>query len=405
MACVVALGWVIQRTGLLAGRGLPRGPARDLPGDDGAGARQVLATLSFTICAPALMFSTLASTDLAHVLSRGAAVTWATTAVLGLVTAAVARWILRLPAGPAAVTTLAAVYVNGGNIGIPLAVYLFDDALAVVPTLLFQLLVLAPLTLSVLDRATAEGRASDDRADGCSSGGRPSDGRAGDERAADGQSGDGQSPGGRGAGGGRARRGAWRSLGQVFLAAFRNPITLGTVAGLLVAVVGQATGARLPEVVLIPFDLIGAAAPPLGLLMFGMTLAVPMPAADADLGTPADGTDAGLRTPAEGAAPGASAAAGAGRPRRRHLVGWVIALAVLVRNVLHPLAAWALGTTVGLDGPALALVVTMAALPTAVNVTTYATRYGVFDGVAARATVWTTALCVPVLVLTGALLS
>ncbi|WP_020015933.1 AEC family transporter [Promicromonospora sukumoe] len=335
MACVVALGWVIQRTGLLAGRGLPRGIARDGAGDGGAGARQTLATLSFTICAPALMFSTLASTDLAHVLSRGAAVTWITTAVLGLATAAAARWLLRLPAGPAAVTTLAAVYVNGGNIGLPLAVYLFDDALAVVPTLLFQLLVLAPLTLSALDRATAS-------ADG------------------------------------PATRSGWRSMGQVFLAAFRNPITLGTVAGLLVAVVSELTGARLPEVVLLPFDLIGAAAPPLGLLTFGMTLAVPMPAADADLGV------------------------AAGRGRR--LVGWVIAIAVLVRNLLHPLAAWALGSAVGLDAPALALVVTMAALPTAVNVTTYATRYGVFDGVAARATVWTTALCVPVLVVIGALL-
>lgn len=335
MACVVALGWVIQRTGLLAGRGLPRGIARGAAADGGAGARQTLATLSFTICAPALMFSTLASTDLAHVLSRGAVVTWITTAVLGLATAAAARWILRLPAGPAAVTTLAAVYVNGGNIGLPLAVYLFDDALAVVPTLLFQLLVLAPLTLSALDRATA-----------------PADGPA--------------------------ARSGWRSMGQVFLAAFRNPITLGTVAGLLVAVVSELTGARLPEVVLLPFDLIGAAAPPLGLLTFGMTLAVPLPAADADLGV-----DAG---------------------RGRRLVGWVIAIAVLVRNLLHPLAAWALGSAVGLDGPALALVVTMAALPTAVNVTTYATRYGVFDGVAARATVWTTALCVPVLVVIGALL-
>lgn len=324
MACVVALGGVVQRTGLLARRGLPGGA--NTP-DDGAGARHVLATLSFTICAPALMFSTLASTDLAHVLSRGAAVTWATTGALGLVTAVVARWLLRLPAGPAAVTTLAAVYVNGGNIGIPLAVYLFDDALAVVPTLLFQLLVLAPLALSVLDRAT--GRAP--------------------------------APSG------------VRSLGHVLLAAFRNPITVGTVAGLLVAVGSELTGARLPDVVLLPFDLIGAAAPPLGLLTFGMTLAVPLP--------PADLSASGSRGP----------------------VSRVIVLAVLVRNLLHPLAAWALGSALGLDGTALALVVTMAALPTAVNVTTYATRYGVFDGVAARATVWTTALCVPVLITIGAL--
>lgn len=376
MGCIVALGWVIQRRGLLAGHRISRGPAREAPGDgaaDGAGARAILATLSFTICAPALMFSTLAGTDLAHVVSRGAAVTWATTAALALFTAAVARWVLRLPAGPTAVTTLAAVYVNGGNIGIPLAVYLFDDALAVVPTLLFQLLVLAPLTLAVLDRSGAG------------------------------------TPGGAGAGARRTTaRSGWTSVVRVLLAAVRNPITVGTLAGLLVAVVSELTGVRLPEVALIPFDLIGAAAPPLGLLTFGMTLAVPMPA----LTPPGSGTgsDTGSGHGAEGAPaadPDVAPAAAASTPwwtgRDRLLVRAVVALAVLVRNVLHPLAAWVVGNAVGLDPAALALVVTMAALPTAVNVTTYATRYGVFDGVAARATVWTTALCVPVLVAIGAL--
>lgn len=375
MGCIVALGWVIQRRGLLAGHRISRGTSRDAPSDgaaDGAGARAILATLSFTICAPALMFSTLAGTDLAHVVSRGAAVTWATTAALALFTAAVARWVLRLPAGPTAVTTLAAVYVNGGNIGIPLAVYLFDDALAVVPTLLFQLLVLAPLTLAVLDRS------------GAASGGVPGSAAAGGRRT--------------------TARSGWTSVVRVLLAAVRNPITVGTLAGLLVAVVSELTGARLPEVALIPFDLIGAAAPPLGLLTFGMTLAVPMP----PLTPPGSGTgsqhgsDGGPEAGTD-AAPTAPASTPWWTGRDRLLVRAVVALAVLVRNVLHPLAAWAVGNAVGLDPAALALVVTMAALPTAVNVTTYATRYGVFDGVAARATVWTTALCVPVLVAIGAL--
>ncbi|MEU4365084.1 AEC family transporter [Promicromonospora sp. NPDC023987] len=353
MACIVALGWVIQRRGLLAGSALPRGAARG-GSESGAGARQILATLSFTICAPALMFSTLAGTDLAHVVSRGAAVTWVTTAALALVSAAVARWGLRLSAGPVAVTTLAAVYVNGGNIGIPLAVYLFDDALAVVPTLLFQLLVLAPLALAVLDRSAS------------STGASRTTNRT-------------------------STRSGWTSVVRVPLAAVRNPITVGTLAGLLVAVITELTGLRLPDVALLPFDLIGAAAPPLGLLTFGMTLAVPMPAPTSP-------------------APAAEPAPGPGHARTpwwagrdQVLVRAVVALAVLVRNVLHPLAAWAVGAAVGLEAPALAVVVTMAALPTAVNVTTYATRYGVFDGVAARATAWTTALCVPVLVAVGAL--
>ncbi|MGI5189243.1 AEC family transporter [Promicromonospora sp. CA-289599] len=372
MGCVVALGWVIQRRGLLAGHRITRSTSRDVPGDgasDGAGARAILATLSFTICAPALMFSTLAGTDLAHVVSRGAAVTWATTAALALFTAAVARWVLRLPAGPTAVTTLAAVYVNGGNIGIPLAVYLFDDALAVVPTLLFQLLVLAPLTLAVLDRSGA---------------GAPGNAGAGARRT--------------------TARSGWTSVVRVLLAAVRNPITVGTLAGLLVAVVSELTGARLPEVALIPFDLIGAAAPPLGLLTFGMTLAVPMPPLTPAAGTDAAGTDAaGTDAAGTDAAPTAPVSTPWWTGRDRLLVQAVVALAVLVRNVLHPLVAWVVGNAVGLDPAALALVVTMAALPTAVNVTTYATRYGVFDGVAARATVWTTALCVPVLVTVGAL--
>lgn len=348
MACIVALGWVVQRRGLLSGRQLSRGEIRDGTGTE-AGARTVLATLSFTICAPALMFSTLATTDLAHVVSRGAAVTWVTTAALALVTAAVARWGLRLPPGPAAVTTLAALYVNGGNIGIPLAVYLYDDALAVVPTLLFQLLVLAPLTLAVLDRS-------------------------------------GTAPGTAGAG----TRSGWTTVVRVLLAAVRNPITVGTLVGLLVAVLSELSGARLPDAVLTPFRLIGAAAPPLGLLTFGMTLALPMPA----LTPPAPATGQ-LQDLGSTLAPWWTG-------RDQLLVRAVVALAVLVRNVLHPLTAWGVGITAGLDAPALALVVTMAALPTAVNVTTYATRYGVFDGVAARATVWTTALCVPVLVVIGA---
>jgi predicted permease len=381
MGCIVALGWVIQRRGLLAGHRISRATSGDAPSDraaDGAGARAILATLSFTICAPALMFSTLAGTDLAHVVSRGAAVTWATTAALALLTAAVARWVLRLPAGPAAVTTLAAVYVNGG---IPLAVYLFDDALAVVPTLLFQLLVLAPLTLAVLDR-------SDAAAGGAA--GSAAGGAAGAPRT--------------------AARSGWSSVVRVLLAAVRNPITVGTLAGLLVALVSELTGARLPDVALIPFDLIGAAAPPLGLLTFGMTLAVPMPALTppaADTGSQQDsgGSPASGPEQAPASVPGSNPAS---TPwwtgRDQVLVRAVVALAVLVRNVLHPLAAWGVGTAVGLDPAALALVVTMAALPTAVNVTTYATRYGVFDGVAARATVWTTALCVPVLVAVGALM-
>lgn len=313
MGAVVGLGWLTQARRLLPSQ-----------------AREVLAAVSFTIAAPCLLFVTLARTDLATVVSRPALVTWGTTATLALVLAATARWALRLPPGAAVMTTLAGSYVNAGNLGIPLAVYLFGDALAVVPSLLIQLLVLAPLAFAVLDR-TAVDRAT--------------------------------SPG--------RRRGAG-------LAALRNPVTLGTLAGVLASLVGSALGHRIPEPVLAPFELLGAAAPPLALLTFGMTLAVPRPGA-------------------AGGDHGGAAVVPPGRER------WAVLLAVLARNVVHPLAAWAVGRAVGLEPSALAVVVTMAALPTAQNVVVYATRYRCFEGPVSRACLATTAACVPVLLVIGAL--
>src|SRR5665647_1974038 len=50
-----------------------------------------------------------------------------------------------------ALGTMAASYVNAGNLGLPLAVYLLGDAVAVVPPLLFQLLIIAPIAFTVLD--------------------------------------------------------------------------------------------------------------------------------------------------------------------------------------------------------------------------------------------------------------
>ena len=83
---------------------------------------------------------------------------------------------------------------------------------------------------------------------------------------------------------------------------------------------------------------------------------------------------------------------------------WAVLLAVLARNVVHPLATWAVGRAVGLEPSALAVVVTMAALPTAQNVVVYATRYRCFEGPVSRACQATTAACVPVLLVIGALL-
>lgn len=360
MGGVVALGWVVQARGLLP-----------------AGARETLAGLSFTVAAPCLLFVTLARTDLAAVVSRGAAVTWTTTAALALVLALLARFALRQTREVAAVTVLTGSYVNAGNLGIPLAVYLFDDALAVVPSLLFQLLVLAPVAFAVLGREPAprSDPPPDDAArnrttqlappppDGAATYGVPS--------------------GGSGPSAGRVRRGGW------WRASLRNPVVVGTLAGVAAAAVGGLTGHRLPEAALGPAALLGTAAPPLALLTFGMTLATGR--ARTAPATPSTAQPE-ARTAEPGHEPGARG--------ERAAVG----LAVAARAVAHPLLAWTGGTLAGLDGRTLAVVVTMAALPTAQNVVVYATRYRTAERLASRACLATTVLCVPVLLATGALL-
>jgi predicted permease len=106
--------------------------------------------------------------------------------------------------------------VNANNIGLPVAVYVLGDATAVVPVILLQLLVLAPVALLVLD-ATTSGRLS------------------------------------------------WRF---VLAQPVRNPIILGSLAGAVVSV----TGWTPPVAVMAPLDILGGAAIPMILLAFGMSL-------------------------------------------------------------------------------------------------------------------------------------
>lgn len=307
LGAVIAVGWLLGRTGTLGGRAAP-----------------VLARVVFAVATPALLLVTVAHADLHLLLSRTAVVTWSSTALVALTAVLVLRLVWRRSAAEVTVGTLASSYVNAGNLGLPLAVYLLGDAVAVVPALLFQLLVLAPVAFAVLDaRATAA---------------------APEENARSGR--------------------AWTlRVRAVVRRTLSNPIIVGTLTGLVLAALPW----RLPEVVYQPFALVGAAAAPLALLTFGMSLAVPRTAAS--------------------------------RAPRREL-----ALAVGLRSVVHPVLAWALGAALGLPGHALLAVVAMASLPTAQNVLVYAMQYGRGEALARDAGLVTTVLCVPVLLVVTATL-
>ncbi|MET8884028.1 AEC family transporter [Streptomyces rubiginosohelvolus] len=134
IATVIAVGYVIGRRGYL--------------GQDG---RTVLTRLAFNVATPALLFTMLAGADLSVVLSQRLLVTAIATGAAAVVFVAVAGPFLRWDAGRVTIGALCSSYVNAGNLGIPIAVYVLGDASLVAPVLLLQQIVMTPLALTVLD--------------------------------------------------------------------------------------------------------------------------------------------------------------------------------------------------------------------------------------------------------------
>lgn len=203
--------WVVTLVGYLIGRYELLGPSGPT----------VLARLVFFVAAPALLFTTLVRSSPGDVFT-GALAAFVLSTVLAAaiylgITLLVHRRRERPDAGTLTVGTLAASYVNAGNLGIPVAAYVLGDVSFIAPVLLFQTLLAAPIGLAVLD-VTTGGR-------------RPS-----------------------------AR--------QLALLPLRSPITLASAIGIAIAT----TGWRPSEEVLRPFDLVGSAAVPLALFALGMSL-------------------------------------------------------------------------------------------------------------------------------------
>jgi malonate transporter len=199
IGCVIAVGYVVARAGTL-----------------GPHAGTVLSRVAFSVATPALLFETLAAADLDVVFSPTLAVISGAallSAGLYAVVGAVRRW----GVGRTTIGALGASQVNAANLGIPIAVYVLGDAGAVAPVLLFQLVLLVPLGLTVLDVTSADGDGS-----------------------------------------------VWSRV----LAPFRNPVLVASVAGLVVS----GTGWTVPALLLEPIELIGGLAVPAVLLAYGMSL-------------------------------------------------------------------------------------------------------------------------------------
>jgi malonate transporter and related proteins len=272
-----------------------------------------LGRLAFFVLMPCLLFTTLAEADVHALFSSLLVVSVIAAAAAAGLFVLVARVIWKRPVAETVVGALGSGYVNANNIGVPVAAYVLGDAAISAPVILFQLLVFAPVTLAILD-AQSRGHVS---------------------------------------------------IRRILLGPVTNPIILGSLLGVLLSIFQV----RLPDAVMEPFHLIGAAAVPVVLISFGMSLHGTRPLA-----------------------PGSS---------RRDVI-----LASTLKLTLMPIVAWLVGSFVfGLSGHRLFAVVVLAALPAAQNVFNYAQRYDRGVILARDVVLITTALSLPVLLVIAALLA
>lgn len=295
IAVVIGVGYVIGWQGHLGEHG-----------------REVLTKLAFHVASPALLFTTLARADLSVIFSSRLLVTAMSTAAAAgafVAVGVVREW----GVGRTTIGALCSSYVNSGNLGIPIAVYVLGDASLVAPVLLFQIIAVTPIALTVLDLS------------------------------------------------GKGEKGPlWLRL----LTPLRNPIAVGSLAGVAVA----AAGVRVPHPVMDPLTLIGNMSVPAVLLAFGISLC-------------------GSTMPGRGTERGP------------------VFLSVALKSVGQPVVAWALAVGMfGLRGAQLLDVVVTSALPAAQNLYTYASRYRVAEGLARDSILVSAVLSVPVLVVAAALL-
>lgn len=133
-----------------------------------------------------------------------------------------ARLVWRRNLGDTVIGTFASCYVNAGNLGLPITAYALGNVGYIVPMLLTQMLVLQPIGLMLLDLASGAVLTSPGR--------------------------------------------DW--LVSMLTRPFRNPLTVGALAGLLLSI----TGFELPRLVADPLELIAGMAIPGMLLAYGVSL-------------------------------------------------------------------------------------------------------------------------------------
>lgn len=274
--------------------------------------QQMLAKLTFRVGSPALLFTIVADADVSVIFSGFLVATMVAVVVSAAAYLVPAVLVWRRDLGHVVMGGMGASYVNAVNLGVPIAIYVLHDASWSAPVVLMQLLLLQPAWMAALD-ASRHGRVS------------------------------------------------WR---RVLASPLTNPLTIGTMLGLVV----NLSGVQLPSVVLDPIVLIGGLAVPSMLIAFGISLRL---------------------SPLTG-----------GQGNAVELV-----VVVLIKLALMPGVAWLVaGPGLGLAAHEVLAAVVMSALPTAQNVFVLALAYGRGESIARDVVFLTTVLAMPAMLVIVALM-
>lgn len=196
---------VVIVVGIIVGR-------RDVLGEN---ARMVLNRTAFHIGVPALLLLSLADAEPGQVFSLMLLVSAIASLVVYALYFLIAR-VMRRPRGETVVGSMLASYVNAGNLGIPVSAYVLGSTTEVSAIILFQILVLVPISLGFLDAESSR----------------------------------------------------HQSMGRRLLSLFTNPVIAASAIGL---VLGMAD-VPIPQAVRDPLELLAALAVPTVLLAFGISL-------------------------------------------------------------------------------------------------------------------------------------
>lgn len=244
--------------------------------------RRVLNNVAFYVATPALLFDVLHKSDPSILLSPVIIITTSSAVIVGGLYVLTSRLWFRRDLASITLGATSSGYVNANNLGLPVAVYILGDAAYVAPVMLVQLIIFAPTVLTILE----------------------------------------------------STRGGQHGAAVAFGRAATNPIIIASVAGLIFAL----CSIPVPTIVLEPISMIGAAAIPMVLLSFGISLR-------------------GQR----------ALQPGTGRV--------TVFTASTLKVIIMPFATWLICMAFNIGAHETFVATTVAALPTAQNVYNYAATY------------------------------